>query len=369
VPDLAEDRDGEPRWGVAAVSAVLMRLREVGIAAEPNHVMLASQGVKGSPVGTEAHFAAGMMFTADTRDSAKGPALLSTSEPAPQPNFLRTRLGLARVPHVLVLDTGLRTIRGAGTAVEHAALVDSVDLDGGWTPDPKPEAIDDEDEADDDGTGFLDFEAGHGTFISGIVRQICPDAVVHIGGVLSSFGDGDVLSIAQRLEANIRSIAPDVVDVVIMSFGGYMTDDDGTIFGRALRRLLGPAIGIAAAGNQSTSRPYFPAACEGIVGVGALGEDGRAWFSNFGGWVDACAPGIDIVSTFFEDYQERVDGETGRTYRGWARWSGTSFAAPKVAAAVAQEMHLTDCTARQAWTRLSNYQRYRYPDLGTVFNV
>ena len=134
-----------------------------------------------------------------------------------------------------------------------------------------------------------------------------------------------------------------------MSFGGYMTED-GRLFGRALRRLLGPALGVAAAGNQSTSRRYFPAACDGIVGVGALGEDGRAWFSNFGGWVDVCVPGVDIVSTFFEDYEERVDGETGRTYRGGARWSGTSFAAPKVAAAVAQEVHLTDCTPRQAWT-------------------
>ena len=56
-------------------------------------------------------------------------------------------------------------------------------------------------------------------------------------------------------------------------------------------------------------------------------------------------------------------------FTGWARWSGTSFAAPKVAAVVAQEMYLTTSTPRDAWKRLSNYQRYRFPDLGTVFNV
>ena len=41
-------------------------------------------------------------------------------------------------------------------------------------------------------SGLLDFEAGHGTFIAGIVRQICPDAEIHPAGVLSSFGEGSV---------------------------------------------------------------------------------------------------------------------------------------------------------------------------------
>ena len=61
-----------------------------------------------------------------------------------------------------------------------------------WLLSDEPGLVDDEDEPNDDGD-FLDFEAGHGTFIAGIIRQICPDAEVHIAGVLSSFGDGDVL--------------------------------------------------------------------------------------------------------------------------------------------------------------------------------
>ena len=28
----------------------------------------------------------------------------------------------------------------------------------------------------------LDFEAGHGTFIAGIIRQVCPDAQVEVVG-------------------------------------------------------------------------------------------------------------------------------------------------------------------------------------------
>ena len=31
-------------------------------------------------------------------------------------------------------------------------------------------------------------------------------------------------------------------------------------------------------------------------------------------------------------------------------------------------MYLTQSSAREAWERLSDYQRYRFPDLGIVFN-
>ena len=145
--------------------------------------------------------------------------------------------------------------------------------------------------------------------------------------------------------------------------------------------MLGDALGVAAAGNQSTCRPYFPAALPDVIGVGGLAADGKAWFTNFGGWVDACAPAIDVVSTFFNDFDEtlHIKDRSGnitptvtRRYRGWARWSGTSFAAPKVAALIAQEMYLNGGpgqTARDAWDRLTSYRHYRYPDLGIVFNV
>ncbi len=355
---------GEERFSAGPVQDVLQALREDGLVVESNHVVLGSQTIKGSPVGTSAYYAGGMMFTADIVRTDVGPVLKSTSEPALEPAFLRQPLNLGHdVPQVLVLDTGLRTAAAKGTAVEHPALA-CARLHSPWLQDSTAGQIDDEDEYDDDGSGTLDFEAGHGTFITGIIQQICPDAEVHVAGVLSSFGDGDVAAVVEAFETAMTHAGP--FDLVILSLGGYMTDDDGSIFGAALDRLLGDGLGIAAAGNQSTSRPYFPAAWPSIVGVGALGEGDKAWFTNFGGWVDACAPGIDVVSTFFTG-DSKAPKEP--PFTGWARWSGTSFSAPKVAGVIAQEMYLTQSTAREAWRRLSHHQRYRFADLGTVFNV
>ncbi len=357
---------GERRWSAGPVQEALSRLRDAGAAAEPNYVVLGSQTVLGSPVGAEAHFVGGMMFTANIMDTDVGPVLKATSNPAPAPSWLRQPLGLGephRAPQILVLDTGLRTLDAKGDAVEHPQLT-CARLHAPWMRNSTVGAVDDEDEYDDDQSRTLDFEAGHGTFITGIIQQICPDAEVHVAGVLSSFGDGDVDTVVASFERALTTAGP--FDIVVMSLGGYMSDDDGGLFEAALGRLIGDGLGVAAAGNQSTSRPYFPAASPSIVGVGALDQADKAWFTNFGGWVDACAPGIDVVSTFFLGDPRELDEPP---FTGWARWSGTSFAAPKVAAAVAQEMYLTTSTPRDAWKRLSNYQRYRFPDLGTVFNV
>jgi subtilisin family serine protease len=186
--------------------------------------------------------------------------------------------------------------------------------------------------------------------------------------VLSSFGDGDVGDVLGALDAALaRPELAAGVDIVVLSFGGYLADDEASLFGAGLQRSLGSALGVSAAGNQSTSRPYFPAAVHGIVGVGGLGQNDRAWFTNFGGWVDACAPAIDVISTFFEP--NPGSGLSEPPFTGWARWSGTSFAAPKVAGAIAQDMYLHGGTPHEAWRRLSDHKRYRFPDLGTVFNV
>lgn len=50
---------------------------------------------------------------------------------------------------------------------------------------------------------------------------------------------------------------------------------------------------VAAAGNSPTGEPVYPAAYEGVIGVGALDADGAAWNqSNYGDFVSVTAPGM-----------------------------------------------------------------------------
>jgi hypothetical protein len=79
---------------------------------------------------------------------------------------------------------------------------------------------------------------------------------------------------------------------------------------------------VAAAGNDDTSVPGYPAALPGVIAVAATdGIDKKVFFSNYGSWVDIAAPGIGIHSLKFG----------GGTRYGM----GTSFAGPHVAGACA----------------------------------
>jgi subtilisin family serine protease len=83
-----------------------------------------------------------------------------------------------------------------------------------------------------------------------------------------------------------------------------------------------------------------------VIGVASTNRrgNGRAWFSNWGRWCDCCARGEYVLSTFV-DWDGPVEGESPdeiEHFRGWARWDGTSFAAPKVSAAIAAEFATGD---------------------------
>jgi subtilisin family serine protease len=370
-----EERNG--RWQLGRLDAELSRFHDEGVRAELNHVVFgASSAIPALLGGAVAGAAAPLTSPTAVMTPENKAVLITTAEPTIRPRSLRQPLRLDghRRPRVLVLDTGLRTESVDGESrPEHAFLRgpdrgwQHVHLHDGWQSNPAIEAIDDEDEPDDDHSGLLDFEAGHGTFIAGIVRQICPDAEIHPAGVLSSFGEGSVARVRSTIRRLTNACGP--FDIVVMSFGNYCANDDPGLFGARLPGLLGDAVGVAAAGNLRSGRPYFPAALSGVIGVGALDRAGRAWFTNFGSWVDACAPAVDVVSTFFEDVTERFPGRPDRYFGGWARWSGTSFAAPKVAGAIAQEMYLSQVSAGAAWQRLSSTASLRVPDLGVVVNV
>ena len=79
---------------------------------------------------------------------------------------------------------------------------------------------------------------------------------------------------------------------------------------------------VAAAGNNGSETPFYPAAYRNVLNVASTtSTDAKSNFSNFGVEVDISAPGSGIQTTAFDD--------------GYISVNGTSFASPIVAGAAA----------------------------------
>jgi hypothetical protein len=263
---------------------------------------------------------------------------------------------VAGSPRVIVLDTGL-------AAEEFRPGM----LGSGISP-ADPADIDFPDEDDDE---YLDPTAGHGTFIAGVIAQIAPGCEITVHRVLSTFGDGDEWEISRRIRHLV--IAEPDRTILSLSFGGYVLDEP-FLMAWTIRRIQHSGVHVvASAGNDATSRPAFPAALPGVVAVGALGPNGPAWFTNYGEWVDACAPGSDLLSSFFVfDGPAEVGpyGDDPDDFDGWAQWSGTSFAAPVVVGNLVRLMMAEGISTHGAIRRvIDNPALLRIPGLGTVVDA
>lgn len=219
-------------------------------------------------------------------------------------------------PALSVLDTGW----AQDTPALHPALMARL------LADPN-----DVDLLDLNGHPGLDTQAGHGTFICGLVNRLAPDLLIDIQLVLNPVGFGDDAMVAVGLAESEAS-------VLNLSLGGYTADDrPPPALQAALHRLGRNRVVVAAAGNNGSDRPFWPAACKNVVAVAALDTTGgtprAAKFSNRGPWVDACAPGVDLHSAYVQGVHDIAGVEN---FDGFACWSGTSFAAPLVAAAIAR---------------------------------
>ncbi|WES62988.1 S8/S53 family peptidase [Microbacter sp. GSS18] len=268
-------------------------------------------------------------------------------------------------PVVAVFDTGLGTHDWIDSSVESTVQPLGFPLDAGPEKDARV--------SEPPLQGNIDAASGHGTFIAGLIRQGCPDA--RILPVRIAAGDG-VIEEADLLQAlkNLRTYmeAGGRVDVLNLSFSFY--PETGSAFPGApveavlshIRNKLDCAV-VCSAGNGASDKPTFPASLGYTVAVGALNPPGDsiALFSNIGDWVDVYAPGVSLVSTLPPDFEGSVqagmcdetetDIATGKKLRrttldiddfggdnapgggGFAVWSGTSFAAAVISAAVACE--------------------------------
>jgi hypothetical protein len=227
----------------------------------------------------------------------------------------------------------------------------------------------------------------HGTFIAGIVHSIAPKASIHLIEVLNPLGAGTLETIVggfQRLVADrtkdgvIADQPPLVVNAsLVLSVPSptaladlaaqdplfanidAATLEDTLVALKAICDLLRPhnVYFVAAAGNDNkptlpaTPEADFPAALTGVVGVGALDKniqptdytnvsdrapdpDGLAVFGGIRAANDIDTDSTDgmlgIYTGVFPSPNQTVPND-----QGWARWAGTSFAAPIISGAVA----------------------------------
>jgi serine protease len=199
----------------------------------------------------------------------------------------------------------------------------------------------------------------HGTWSAGVIaaRPQTPSGITGVAPEaqilpVRVFGIGGELESAALLEA-IGYAAERQVDVINMSLGGLMPDQELTAQVFDVLDKNPNLVIVASAGNESLDGVAFPAAIPGVISVGATNFTGnRSFYSSFGGRLDVVAPGgetsqtnqLGILTTGGTGGEGFWPGMTTPT-SSWGpsldpkgeyvQVQGTSFSAPTVAGVVA----------------------------------
>ncbi len=235
---------------------------------------------------------------------------------------------------------------GVRIGVLDTAVRDQEYLVGGWTGGWAG--------APDNADGNTDppfAEAGHGTFVAGLILRRAPGATIRTGQLLADDGGATSSWDAAR---KIVEVGNSGVDVLNLSFVSYTDDGEAPlVLATAIDQLDPAVLVVAAAGNHGfldgeKSKPAFPAALTSVIAVGAA-KSGSATAANFtptGLWVDVLALGENLNSTYLkgdvlvwddsEDYHEDARRVPMCFPEGYATWSGTSFSAALVTGEIAR---------------------------------
>lgn len=158
---------------------------------------------------------------------------------------------------------------------------------------------------------------GHGTHVSGIIANGSPNIKIVPIRILDKYGEGTIYDFV----AGIHYAINHDVDVINMSVG--IGQDDESELEEAINEAKEAGIIMTAAvGNDAEDYVEYPAAYDGVYGVGAYNSfEKRAGFSHTGVGVDFVAPGVSIYSTYLKG--------------GYKTMQGTSMATPFVTKALA----------------------------------
>ena len=221
---------------------------------------------------------------------------------------------------------------------------------------------------DDDGNGFIDDFRGW-DFVNGVEGYVGEDVSVPDNDPSDFFGHGThVAGIASALAGNqigVASLAnkckimpvrvgwampfgspPYYTGVVQMDFcasGMYYAarngarvincswgnDNSGGLSAAVDTAIARGCMIVVSAGNDatsSTSANYLGSRSDCFAVAAANSRDQRPSYSNYGAWIDFCAPGDTIASTFYNCCDARYPAHS------YAYYNGTSMAAPFVSA-------------------------------------
>jgi len=195
----------------------------------------------------------------------------------------------------------------------------------------------------------------HGTHVAGTVAALTNNGIGVAGVAFSSkimplralgrFGGTDYdIEQAVRYAAGLTNDSGTVpskrADVINLSLGGpgYSTTSQ-EVFRQA--RNAGVVI-VAAAGNEASAIPSYPAAYEGVISVSAVTiAKTLAYYSNFGATIAVAAPGGDTTFDLNGDGQPDGVISTAATdasasiVPNYTSYQGTSMASPHTAGVVA----------------------------------
>lgn len=159
---------------------------------------------------------------------------------------------------------------------------------------------------------------GHGSFCIGEIVQVAPKCEVVVAKALDKNGNGGYKPIIDAFKYAIEQKC----NVISMSLGGTTPSEElHKLIKQAneLGIIVCTAAGNNGDGNENTDEILYPANYEESVNVGAVNLDKSiAKYSNSNQWVDICAVGTNIVSTYLNNK--------------WSSSSGTSMACPQIAA-------------------------------------
>ena len=210
--------------------------------------------------------------------------------------------------------------------------------------------------ADDPGDGFrLAASSWHGTHVAGTVAaetnngtgvagvswdaRIMPLRVLGKQGA-TSYDLAQSILYAAGLSNDSNTVPDQKADVINMSLGSFSSSATER---EAIEQAINAGvIVVAAAGNESTSVPSYPAAYSGVISVSATdANDNLTGYSNFGSTIDVAAPGGDSQADANSDglpdgiYSTLVSVSGSTRNNGYEGYQGTSMAAPHVAGVIA----------------------------------